>query len=722
VTETGATSVDGTTATSDTTDTTSHTGSERPTRRRDIQGLRALAVVAIIASHVTQWPSGGFVGVDVFFVISGFLITGLMLREYDLTGRLSLARFYGRRLRRIVPAALTVLLATSTVGYFLFNTTRAWETIWDAVYSLFFAANWRFAAVGVDYFHATSPASPLQHYWSLAVEEQFYLLWPVVMLATLLLATSRLRDPRRIRWAVGAVMAVIVAASLVFAFWQTAAMPTVAYFSTFTRIWELGIGALLAIAAPVFIRMTRAARFLVGWAGLAGIVTSFVVITSDVPFPAPWALLPVLSTAAVIVAGIGGPQRHLFPLVNPVSTFIGNISYSLYLWHFPVLVFLLMLMPDQTLQVTAIIVGATVLLAVMSYYLVEQPFQRSPLLESFNGSAEARSEAWADWREKFGTRFILSSIAVLAMITVVTFTINTSLNDSIPVAAPAPVAGSEENPEIQLQADLTAAVSAAAWPDNLSPSLDRVMSTTSNNNPARDCFNIGDTPRFDRCTWGSDDAPNHMYLVGDSTAMAYAPAFRAIADDSAGQWRITTVGLYGCRFTEVAVQNDGAGVMDSCEQRKSDIAAQISSDQPQLVVVSNAFALGQTPTRVPLSVSTLVASAVEEAAQYNAAGRIVYLAAPPLGAELGQCYSPVSSPQDCNSPVGQTWLDFAAATDAAKGSDRFITSLPFICANDLCPAFAGTLPTRYDSVHLTVEYSTHIAPALKHALVAVGAM
>ena len=718
MTETGATSVDGTTATSDTTDTTSPTGSERPARRRDIQGLRALAVVAIIASHVTQWPSGGFVGVDVFFVISGFLITGLMLREYDRTGRLSLARFYGRRLRRIVPAALTVLLATSAVGYFLFNTTRAWETIWDAVYSLFFAANWRFAAVGVDYFHATSPASPLQHYWSLAVEEQFYLLWPAVMLVTLLFATSRLRDPRRIRWAVGAVMAVIVAASLVFAFWQTAAMPTVAYFSTFTRIWELGIGALLAIAAPVFIRMTGAARFIVGWAGLAGIVTSFFVITSAVPFPAPWALLPVLSTAAVIVAGIGGPQRHLFPLVNPVSTFIGNISYSLYLWHFPVLVFLLMLMPDQTPQVTAIIVGATILLAVMSYYLVEQPFQRSPLLESFNGSAEARSEAWADWREKFGTRFILSSIAVLAMVTVVTFTINTSLNDAIPVAAPAPVAGAEENPEIQLQADLTAAVSATAWPDNLSPSLDRVMSSTSNNNPARDCFNIGDTPRFDRCTWGSDDAPNHMYLVGDSTAMAYAPAFKAIAEESGGQWKATTIGLYGCRFTDVLVQNDGAGVMDACPQRKADVANAIAAAAPQLVVVSNAYALGQAVGGGPLSVTDLVGATNRETTRYGGAA-IVHLAPPPLGAELGSCYSKVSSPQNCNVAVAQTWHDFYSAT---KANGATVSSLPFTCVDDICPAFAGTLPVRYDTVHLTADYSTRIAPVIRHALVDLGVM
>ena len=690
-------------------------------RRQDIQGLRAIAVVAIIATHVTGWPSGGFAGVDVFFVISGFLITGLLLRDYDLTGRISLKQFYSRRIRRIVPAALTVLVVTSVVGYFLFNTTRAMATIWDAVYSLVFVANWRFAAVGVDYFHTTDPASPLQHYWSLSVEEQFYLVWPAVVLVVFLIAAKKQHSPLRARWSVGTVMAVIVAASLAYALWQTATTPTLAYFSTFSRVWELGIGALLAIAAPLLLRLPSAARGVLGWLGLFGVLGSFALITDALPFPGPWALVPVLSTALVIAAGVGGRQRHLFPLVNPVSTFIGNISYSLYLWHFPVLIFFVMLMPEQTLEVTALILGATLLLAVMSYYLVEQPFQKSPLLKS-HPTSEARSEAWADWREKFGARFMLSSIGVVGMVIVVTITINTSLNDTISFDPPAAVAGAEENPEIQLQADLTAAIAATAWPDNLSPSLDRVMSTTSNNNPARDCFDVGNTPNFDRCTWGDSNAPHHLYLVGDSTAMAYAPAFKKIADDSAGQWRITTVGLYGCRFTDVQVQNDGAGVMDSCAQRKNDIAAQISADQPQLVVVSNAFALGQTPSRVPLSVSTLVASAVTETASYNVPGRVVYLASPPLGAELGQCYSPVSGPQGCNASVGQTWTDFAAATDAAKGSDYFITSLPFSCANGLCPAFAGTLPTKYDSVHLTVEYSEHIAPAIRHALVALGVM
>lgn len=203
--------------------------------RADIQGLRAVAVIAVIVNHVIAWPSGGFAGVDVFFVISGFLITGLLLRDHEQHGKISLAGFYARRVRRIVPAALTVIVVTAAVGYFLFNRARSMSTIWDGVYSLLFVANWRFTALGTDCFHATDPASPLQHYWSLSVEEQFYLVWPWLVIIVLAVAVKLLRSPHRARVALGIVMAALVAVSFLYAVQQTASSPAAAYFSTFSR-------------------------------------------------------------------------------------------------------------------------------------------------------------------------------------------------------------------------------------------------------------------------------------------------------------------------------------------------------------------------------------------------------------------------------------------------------------------------------------------------------
>jgi peptidoglycan/LPS O-acetylase OafA/YrhL len=693
--------------------------------RPELQGLRALAVVAVILDHVLRWPSGGFVGVDIFFVLSGYLITGLVLREYEATGRVSFGAFYARRVRRILPTAVVVILATVLAGHFLFNSVRAATVLWDGVYSFLFVANWHFAASGTDYFQATGPTSPLQHFWSLSVEEQFYLVWPALMVLLLVAAVKLFPRASRSRLVLGVALAIIICGSFGYALWESSTNPTVAYFSTASRVWELGVGALLAVLAPLLARIPAVARGVLGWVGLAGVVASFFLITAESSFPGPSAAIPVAAAALIVVAGTGGPQRHLVLLGNPVSVFLGNISYSLYLWHFPVTVFLLLLMPDQSTTVTLAILGMILVLSVLSYLLVEQPLHRSPLFERLGG-AEARSEAWQTWRDKFGSQFILATTGLIVVATVVVFAVGVSPRGLISEEEPAAAAPALDTDGIvaELQAELAAAVAATEWPDNLSPSLDAAIAHTSRDNPARECFNIGATPDVDRCTWGSADAPSHMYLVGDSEALTYAPAFKAIAEASGGQWKVTTIGLYGCRFTDALVQNDGSGVMEACAERKLDVADAVRTDAPQLIVVANAFAEGKTATGNPLSVSAMIASAAAETAKYNAPGKIVYLAAPPLGADLGQCYSSVSSPQFCNAAVGQTWQAFAAGTEttASATGDFFVSSLPFTCFGNTCPAFAGTLPTKYDTVHLTTEFSTRIAPAIQAALVERGLM
>ncbi|MBF4573931.1 acyltransferase [Herbiconiux sp. VKM Ac-1786] len=842
-------------------------------RRHDIQGLRALAVIAVILDHVIGWPLGGFAGVDVFFVISGFLITGLLIRD-AAAGTLSLRRFYAKRMRRIAPAAITVLVVTTALAWLLFNQPRFWSTAWDAVSALFFVSNWRFAAEGTDYFRQGDAVSPLQHFWSLSVEEQFYLVWPVLVVLLIALVGRRASGTpvRRQRWMLGAALAVLAAASFGVALWQSTENPTVAYFSTLTRVWELAFGGLLAVTAPLFARLPTAVRAVLGWLGLGGIVASLLLVDSTMAFPGPWAAPAVIATAAVIVAGIGGRQPWLFPLENPVSRFLGDISYSLYLWHFPVLVFVLLLVPEQSLTVTIAVLALTLAVSLVAYFLIEQPLHRSPwlrgreLLEtpapaepepdrvqdaraaapaepapldpapapapapapsreapraapvaragspvsdrvraralaaeaerarlraelaasssaptaapgraaaaaapasgtaqeagaSESGSAggterrrlrDARRSAWQGWRERFGAQFLGAGLGLVVIVVVVAVTVQLSVKGegplplAVPSGVPAAGFGGDEhpepaangdgqtgdaapvNPEDELQAELWNAASATEWPSNLSPSMDAAISETSSRNPAKGCFDLGGTPDFGRCTWGSGDAPNHMYLVGDSTALAYAPAFREIADRSGGQWKVTTVGLYGCRFTDVLVQNDGDGVMDSCPQRKADVAAQIAADAPQLVVVSNAYALGNAADRQPLTVAQLVGSTLSLASRFDTPGHVVYLAPPPLGANLGACYSPVKSPQDCTAGVDGAWNDFQKSFEAAVAAqgtgDHVVSSLGFTCVQGFCPAFAGTIPTRYDQVHMTPEYSVRVAESIRWELAAQGVM
>ncbi|SDQ29039.1 acyltransferase family protein [Microbacterium sp. cf332] len=812
-----------------------------PTPRRDIQGLRALAVLAVIGAHAAGWPRGGFVGVDVFFVVSGFLITGALLREVEATGGIRLGAFAVRRARRILPLALVVLITTAGLAFAVFHRTRADQTLVDALWSAGLAANWRFAAVGTDYFHADDAVSPLQHFWSLAVEEQFYLVWPLVLLAVVSLLPAAARRGRRAAVAVGLLAAALVLASFAWALVQSADAAAPAYFSTFTRAWELGVGALLAAVAPILRRLPAAAGGILSWVGVAGLVAAFAVIDPEAPgFPAPWAALPVAATALVLAGGMSGDprHRHLFPLTNPVSVAIGDVSYSLYLWHFPVVVFAAVLLPARDATVV-LVLAVTAILAVASYHLVEQPFRFAPyrlgadtsgrvaiaerdaapsddqrlraptgpatppaavpapvprVLSSRPagwtpgtryypgmpraGAADAPSEPaavpppatlavapslapaaaapaapvepaepakpadahpaaspWTVWRARFGPPAFLAAsglgIAALCVVLVVQNVFGGLV--ASPVARPpaevadgaadAADAASDDpgDPVAALQAELAAAATATAWPD-LHPSLDEVIARSSASNPARDCFAPEATPDAAACSTGSVDAPAHIYLVGDSTAMAYAPAFRKLADDSRGGIRVTTVGLYGCRFTDVAVQNDGAGVMAACPQRKADVRAMILADAPTLVVVSNAYTLGHTPDGADLSADALLAGQEAEAETYGLPGRIVHLAPPPEGADLGRCYAPASSPYGCAAGVSSTWAQMEAAAEqvAAASGNQAVSSLPFTCWELVCPAFAGDIPTRYDRTHLTVAYAEHIAPALRAEFAARG--
>ena len=275
--------------------------------------------------------SGGFVGVDVFFVLSGFLITGLLIRERERTGRVSLPAFYARRARRILPAALVVVVVTMVASALVLPPLDVLRTAEDAVAVALSVGNIRFAATATDYFAATSTPSPFLHYWSLGVEEQFYLLWP----ALLILAT-RFGRPRL---GAGIMLTVVVASSLALAIWLTGVAAPWAFYSLPTRAWQLGLGGLLAIVAvrPMEPR-AAAARAAAGWAGLAAVLAGSVLIDAGTPYPGVAALLPTVGTAALIASGADvrwSPGRLL--AVAPMR-FLGRISYSLYLVHWPILV------------------------------------------------------------------------------------------------------------------------------------------------------------------------------------------------------------------------------------------------------------------------------------------------------------------------------------------------------------------------------------------------
>lgn len=344
--------------------------------RRDVEGLRAVAVVAVVLFHAgVSWLSGGYVGVDVFFVISGFLITGLLLREHEQRGRISIPGFYARRARRILPAAMLVITLSVLASYYIQNFLQYAQVAQDGRWAALFAANIHFASVG-GYFQQSRAPSPLEHYWSLAVEEQFYVVWP-----TLVLITGALFTRVQLRWRVAAVAVAATAASLVWSLMQTPSSPTWAYFSPFTRAWELGMGAIVATLTPQLTRVPKAYGCATAYAGLCAIALSAFWFTSSTPFPGKAALLPVLGAAAVIAGGSSGLGAGKLLGLRPVRS-VGRVSYGWYLLHYPPMIILtgaLWTHPLPTHE-NLLIAAATLVLAYLMYAGVERPIRRSAFL------------------------------------------------------------------------------------------------------------------------------------------------------------------------------------------------------------------------------------------------------------------------------------------------------------------------------------------------------
>ncbi|WP_166789437.1 acyltransferase family protein [Cryobacterium sp. TMS1-20-1] len=692
--------------------------------RADIQGLRALAVVAVIFDHIWAWPSGGFVGVDVFFVISGFLITGLLLREHERTNHISFTVFYQRRIKRIIPAATLVLLVTVGTALLLFNRGRFYQTFWDAIWAFFSTANWHFAATGTDYFLADGPVSPLQHYWSLSVEEQFYFVWPWLMLAVLILAAKVGVNRRRL--VTGLVMAIIIGASFVWAMFDTQANPTLSYFSTLTRAWELGVGALIAITAPWWSQLPARMRPVLAWVGLLGIIVSIFVINGTMPFPAPWVVLPVVATALVLAAGIGGEQRFLFPLTNRVSGYLGNISYSLYLWHFPVIIFAGTLIRPSSPVYSVVVVAAIAVLSALAYNLVELPLHKSPWLGGKMSRHRRRSE-WLAWRRQYAPamkRNGLAGASLLALgVVVLAILPSLSPNPAAGYVPPAPTTGPSTSPQADaVQAQLSAALSASTWPEFNPPIVNladqRVPQWTENG-----CLNV--TARnFDLCSYGASAPTRTAVVMGDSIATSWLPAVISALEPLG--YSVQALTKESCPIARTDVFDPAARdtVFTACASFTDWAQQKVQQLDPDLIILSDSFlSIKRLASQAegPVAESEWTAAYAAALAELPARASKVSLMPPPGAQNLQSCYTPLSQPGDCIRSIQDDFnLLLRAETSAATtAGTTFINTQPWFCIDALCPAFVGTSAVYADSGHLTATYSESIGAVLQEKLLSI---
>jgi peptidoglycan/LPS O-acetylase OafA/YrhL len=542
--------------------------------RPDIQGLRALAVGLVLVYHLRpdRLP-GGFVGVDVFFVISGFLIVGMLAEEIRQTGRLRLLNFYARRIRRLLPAATFVLLVVVAGTLVLLPMSR-WPAIMrEVAASALDVQNWVLAVLSGDYAQATAAASPVQHYWSLSVEEQFYLIIPLILVISV--AAARGRHTAR---SVLCVVALLTAGSLIYSVLVTSSPPAGAYFVTPTRIWELGIGGLTAMVMHQ-VRLGRVVRMLLGWVGLALVLFSALRLSTSMAFPGWIALLPTVGAAALLVAGTvpDGQRLAMVEVSRPLGwqplRYLGDISYSLYLWHWPVIVFVLersgadRLTAVQVLKVFAV----SLVLSILSKHAIEDRFRHR------HGREGRRRVAYL-----LGASLVIVTLATAivpwrmaqARLDAI-FAASVSLDDIHPGALamdpkapkPAPTGASLVPDPAVADRDM-----AAVWQDQCANFDLSVVPATS-----------------EACLYGNKQAARTMVLVGDSHMTMYSTALINFAERNR-DWRVKLLVHDGCPFGDLPPDAEGYP-LKGCANMAVDLRAALLAMRPDLVVTT-AFTLG----------------------------------------------------------------------------------------------------------------------------------
>lgn len=665
--------------------------SERSTPRRpfraDIQGLRAIAVAVVVLDHAgAPFTGGGFIGVDLFFVISGFLISGHLLEGLHHTGRIDLARFYAARARRILPAALVTIGATTVASFLVVSPLRVVDIVHDAVASALYVPNILFAVRQTDYLAGTAP-SPFQHFWSLGVEEQFYIVWPLLLTVAFLVG-------RRSRRVLLLTIAAVTAASLAASVLTTPEAPSLAFFSPHTRAWEFGVGALIAGSAPFLSRIPRTAARVLGWSGLALILFATVAFSAELDYPGVAAIVPVAGAALLIVSGgiadtsgdtSGGAPRLLS--ARPLQ-FLGAISYSLYLVHWPILVLVhehVGIEEPLGVPLGLALAAASVPVAWVLYRLVENPVRR--------------------WRAPSRTVLVAAAVTTLVLVG--------GLFGSGAAATNLPLASAREEPE----RPATELPSGTPFvPANVSPALDAATADTGEIYGNGCQQNLRESTVL-TCSFGDLEATRTIALFGDSHAGRWFPALERAAAGLG--YRLDTYTKSGCRSEETTAAWESSKNA-SCSTWRAAAIERLAADAPDVIVLANH--LGPTPGRDAAIQSADWADGLS--ALYDrlpASSLIVTMAdSPEFAASPVLCLSShLESADDCavdRADALNPAIREAQRAVAAERGGAVIDLTDYLCNLTECPAVIGSTLVYSDEHHMTATFARTLAPTLEERL------
>ncbi len=694
--------------------------------RPEIDGLRALAVFLVVFAHVGAGRfSGGFIGVDIFFVISGFLITSLITREYldnASAGRgwLSLRAFYFRRAKRILPMSILVLATTVGFATLFLNPIRATSIAIDGFWATLFLANYRLIQTSTDYAAAAFSASPLQHYWSLAVEEQFYFVLPALLiLAGLLLSLvgKPLLWLSTVRW----ILAFVTVGSLAYSVLLTMQAPQVAYFSSTTRAYELGIGALLAVWT---IRSKRALssnwQHALALTGLGMIAVSVRWFTENGAFPGYLALLPTLGTALFIFANQSDHATNMFGAVfawRPI-VFLGKISYPIYLWHWPIIVLLPQLLPDFAAWrfYKYAVVLLSVALAVGSYYLIETPFRSLAVPAIFKKPA----------------RFTLrGAAAVTVSLVLFTGSVATasqlspavSKGPSVVSVQPSTLSGksSEKKLLAKLHTQVLAGLALTSVPTGLNPKLSELEAQRGVQ--WESCIKpVGNKPT---CDFGNPKAKHTAVILGDSYALAAYPMIINALDLKS--WHIIGLNRGECMVADVQPwPRPGTAFDNECVKYRKWSFTYLAKLKPNLVVMADQpyhsiaeNGLESTVNKRQVWYDGMKRSLLQ---LKKVATKLVYFGFPMPATGLTECVgSDGVLSKDCfGTPETYKSMYDKQRLVTATFAVPYIDPTLWLCSEGFCPPIIDNTPVYWDGSHLSVPFSAKLAPIFRAYLQAHG--
>ena len=670
--------------------TTGHATEKRSKFRTDVQGLRAIAVLLVVLYHSgVETLSGGFIGVDAFFVISGFLITTHLLESLERHGRISFPAFYARRARRILPAALLVALLTTVAAWIWMPPLALDEVVRGAIATAFYVPNFLFAVQGTDYLAGTSP-SVFQHYWSLGIEEQFYLFWPAILAVGFVLC--RRREGRLFVFAAVLTLASFLASVLL----MSVSTPWT-FFGLHTRAWELGVGALVG-----FLLRSRAAGSLklpaaglLAWAGLAALLVGALVYDDATPFPGAAAALPVLATAAMIIGGAATGGLHATRLLGLAPfQFVGAISYSLYLVHWPLQIIPQAAVGEESPLPLAVKLGLGAVafpLAWLQYRFVERPVISWQALRS-------RSALWT------GAAALAASLALVA-----------TAGGVHRAASDAELGTDETVPEAE--ALRTDPEGTDFVPENLEPSLE----DAADDNPTiydDDCHRTQASTDAGGCRIGENSEAPLVFLFGDSHAASWYPALARLAEE--GTIRLDTNTKSSCPSVDVPLLSDGVEY-DECAQWREGVVERIQEEEPALVLLANhgteewEMIDGEDPA------SQWQAGLESTIGEIDGASRVAVLADVPLqGSDPAECLSNnLENASDCDATVQEALSPEVIDTEkaAVESTDaEYLDLTPYFCNATTCPTIIGNELVYRDEQHLTATFSTRLSVPLEEEI------